>query len=69
MAHPSSSLQTLPRRLWGGGAWKGADNNVIGPVIRERGGGGRETEGSFFTSVVSCVWKLVDVSEVGVVED
>lgn len=39
---------------------------LMGPVIRERRG--NATEGSFH-SVASCIWKLVDVSQVGVIED
>lgn len=39
---------------------------LLGPVMSERRG--NETEGSF-QSVVSCLWKLVDVSQVGVIED
>lgn len=55
---PSSSTVVMGRR-------KGQINNVTGPVIEKEG---NETEGSFH-SVVSCLWKLVDVSQVGVVED
>lgn len=48
-----------------GGRGGGQINNVTGPVIEK---GGNETEGSFHW-VASCLWKLVDVSQVGVVED
>ena len=58
----SLSFQTLPRCLWGE---VGSDNNVTGPVIeRER----NEAECSLHLEV-SCLWKLIDVSQVGVIED
>lgn len=43
---------------------EGSDNKVARPVGEKRWG---EAEGSLQRS--SCVWKLVDVSQVGVVED
>lgn len=47
------------------GRRKGQVNNVTGPVIEKEG---NETEGSL-RRTVSCLWKLVDVSQVGVIED
>ena len=68
MLCPSSSFQTRPRGGGGGGVKGGRKiNNVIGPVMKKKEEG-NEAEGSFH-SVASCVWKLVDVSQVGVVED
>lgn len=56
---PHSSSVVMGRR-------KGQINKVIGASDKEKEG--NETEGSFH-SVVSCLRKLVDVSQVGVIED
>lgn len=69
MPRLSMSLQTLPRWLWGRRRRKKKrKGRVICYWVGEIERRGNESEGSC-PSVVSCVWKLIDVSQVGVIED